>query len=440
VTVRYLQRLSAAVENRLPEQRLFLKSDSGTRFVRIKPWTQLLVLSSGAIFVAWALVATAILMIDAIGSGDARDQARQSMIAFEARLDSLSKERDMRAAEATAAQTRFNVALAQVSQMQTALLTSEQRRRELETGIGLIQETLHTAVSQRDAAQAALTAQAGGQAAKAAAGPDVTEVSQTLELMTDALDQTARQRDGMQAAVATAQADADETVFQMRLLEQRHDQIFSQLEDAVTISVAPLDQVFTSVGIDPKTLIAQVRKGYSGQGGPWEPLVPASLPGGNTPEAAADAARAAKILDGLDSLNLYRIAIAKTPLAMPLKSAFRFTSGFGGRWGRLHAGVDLAGTYGSAIYATADGVVTHAGWENGYGNMVEITHPYGLKTRYGHMSAVKVSVGQKVSRGDRIGDMGSTGRSTGTHLHYEVRVGDEPVNPMSFIKAATNVF
>lgn len=440
MTVRYLQRLSAAVENRLPEQRLFLKSDSGTRFVRIKPWTQLLVLSSGAIFVAWALVATAILMIDAIGSGDARDQARQSMIAFEARLDSLSKERDMRAAEATAAQTRFNVALAQVSQMQTALLTSEQRRRELETGIGLIQETLHTAVSQRDAAQAALTAQAGGQAAKAAAGPDVTEVSQTLELMTDALDQTARQRDGMQAAVATAQADADETVFQMRLLEQRHDQIFSQLEDAVTISVAPLDQVFTSVGIDPKTLIAQVRKGYSGQGGPWEPLVPASLPGGNTPEAAADAARAAKILDGLDSLNLYRIAIAKTPLAMPLKSAFRFTSGFGGRWGRLHAGVDLAGTYGSAIYATADGVVTHAGWENGYGNMVEITHPYGLKTRYGHMSAVKVSVGQKVSRGDRIGDMGSTGRSTGTHLHYEVRVGDEPVNPMSFIKAATNVF
>jgi len=440
VTVRYLQRLSAAVESRLPEQRLFLKSDSGTRFVRIKPWTQLLVLGGGAVFVAWALIATAILMIDAIGSGDARDQARQSMIAFEARLDSLSKERDMRAAEATAAQTRFNVALDQVSQMQTALLTSEQRRRELETGIGLIQETLHTAVNQRDAAQAALAAQSGGQTAKAATGPDVAEVTQTLELMTDALDQTARQRDGMQTAVATAQADAEDTVFQMRLLEQRHDQIFSQLEDAVTISVAPLDQVFTSVGIDPKTLIAQVRKGYSGQGGPWEPLVPASLPGGNTPEAAADAARAAKILDGLDSLNLYRIAIAKTPLAMPLKSAFRFTSGFGGRWGRLHAGVDLAGTYGSPIYATADGVVTHAGWENGYGNMVEITHPYGLKTRYGHMSAVKVSVGQKVSRGDRIGDMGSTGRSTGTHLHYEVRVGDEPVNPMSFIKAATNVF
>lgn len=125
---------------------------------------------------------------------------------------------------------------------------------------------------------------------------------------------------------------------------------------------------------------------------------------------------------------------------MPIKSSFRFTSGFGQRWNRLHAGIDLAGAYGTPIYATADGVVTHAGWENGYGNMVEITHPYGIKTRFGHLSAVKVSVGEKVSRGDRIGDMGSTGRSTGTHLHYEVRIGGEPVNPISFIKAAANVF
>ena len=440
MTIRYLHRLGEVIEDRLPEQRLFLKSDSGTRFVRIKPWTQLLVLSGTAVFIAWSLVATAILMMDAIGSGDVREQARQSMIAFEARLDGLSKERDMRAAEAAAAQARFNVALDQVSQMQSALLASEQRRREVETGIGLIQETLHSAMKQRDAALSGLAAQAGGASAKPASGPDLTEVTQTLALMTDALGQTARQRDGMQAAVATAQADVEETVFQMRLLEQRHDQIFSQLEDAVTISVAPLDQMFASVGIDPKDLIAQVRKGYSGQGGPWEPLIPASLPGGDTPAAAEDAARAAKILDGLDSLNLYRIAIAKTPLALPLKTSFRFTSGFGYRWGRLHAGVDLAGAYGSPIYATADGVVTKAGWENGYGNMVEISHPYGLKTRFGHLSAVKVSVGQKVSRGDRIGDMGNSGHSTGTHLHYEVRVGDEPVNPMSFIKAATNVF
>ncbi len=82
----------------------------------------------------------------------------------------------------------------------------------------------------------------------------------------------------------------------------------------------------------------------------------------------------------------------------------------------------------------------HAGWESGYGNLVEIRHEFGLTTRYAHQSKVRVSVGDRVSRGDRIGDMGNTGNSTGTHLHYEVRVGGNPVNPMTFIKAGNNVF
>ncbi len=100
----------------------------------------------------------------------------------------------------------------------------------------------------------------------------------------------------------------------------------------------------------------------------------------------------------------------------------------------------MAGALGSPVYATAEGTVVHAGWESGYGNMVEIRHEFGLATRYGHLSKVRVEVGQRVSRGDRIGDMGNTGRSTGTHLHYEVRTGGTAVNPMTFIKAANNVF
>jgi murein DD-endopeptidase MepM/ murein hydrolase activator NlpD len=226
----------------------------------------------------------------------------------------------------------------------------------------------------------------------------------------------------------------------MRLMEERHDEIFSQLEDAVTISMEPLDNVFTSVGIDPQDLIEEVRRGYSGQGGPLGPVMPDTAAGGDSAQAAADFARARTIFEGLDRLNLYRIAVEKTPLALPLRTSFRFTSGFGRRWGRAHEGIDLAGAHGSPILATADGVVVKAGWENGYGQMVEIRHPYGLSTLYGHMSKIRVSVGQKVSRGDQIGDMGNTGRSTGTHLHYEVHVSGTPVNPMSFIKAATNVF
>ena len=100
----------------------------------------------------------------------------------------------------------------------------------------------------------------------------------------------------------------------------------------------------------------------------------------------------------------------------------------------------MAGDYGAPIYTTADGVVTYAGWENGYGRLVKVQHAFGIETRYGHMSQIRVEVGQKVSRGDRIGDMGNSGRSTGTHLHYEIRIGGSAINPMTFIKAATNVF
>ena len=435
----WFHRVGAALERRLPEQRLFLRSDTETRFIRLKPWTQAVLIACSSVVIAWTIVASAILMIDSIGSGDAREQARLSYLAFEDRLDALSGERDLRAAEAAAAQQRFTVALEQVSKMQSALLASEERRRELETGIGLIQTTLRGAITTRDAALAEVTRLSGGTEAKVGKAGSTADVIQTLVLMTDALDRTAHERDAMENVADTARAEADDTALQMKLLEERHDEIFNQLEDAVTVSMQPLDKVFTSVGIDPKDLIAEVRRGYSGQGGPVGALMPAP-PSDSSPEATADYERAARIMAGLDDMNLYRIAIENSPLAMPLKTAFRFTSGFGRRWGRMHEGLDLAGTYGSPIYATGDGVVSHAGWESGYGNMVEITHPYGLKSRYGHLSAVRVEMGQRVSRGDRIGDMGSTGHSTGTHLHYEVRFGNEAVDPMSFIKAATNVF
>lgn len=348
-------------------------------------------------------------------------------------------ERDMRAAEAAAAQERFSVALDQVSRMQSALLTSEERRRELETGLGLIQTTLRTAMNERDAALGELAALADEDGA-GRKGTGSADLGETLKLVTGALGRTAAERDAMERVADTAAAEVDEVVYEMRLMEDRHDEIFAQLEDAVTISLEPLDEVFTSVGIDPENLIEEVRRGYSGQGGPLGALIPTPLPGDDDPAARSDYARAASILAGLDRMNLYRIAVEKTPLALPLKSSFRFTSGFGRRWGRAHEGIDLAGAHGSPIVATADGVVTHAGWESGYGNMVEIRHPYGLVTRYGHLSKVRVKKGQNISRGELIGDMGSTGRSTGTHLHYEVHVGGVAVNPMTFIKAATNVF
>ena len=106
----------------------------------------------------------------------------------------------------------------------------------------------------------------------------------------------------------------------------------------------------------------------------------------------------------------------------------------------MHNGLDFAGPQGTDIFATGDGVVTFAGWRSGFGRLVIIQHDFGIETRYAHNTRIRVTKGQRVSRGDHIADMGSTGRSTGTHLHYEIRVNKKPVNPMTYIKAAKDVF
>jgi murein DD-endopeptidase MepM/ murein hydrolase activator NlpD len=106
------------------------------------------------------------------------------------------------------------------------------------------------------------------------------------------------------------------------------------------------------------------------------------------------------------------------------------TSPFGWRWGRMHEGIDLGAAYGTPIAAAAAGVVIYAGWEGGYGNLVVIDHGGGLATAYGHQSRIAVAAGQSVSQGEIIGYVGSTGHSTGPHLHFEVRVDGEAVDPL----------
>jgi murein DD-endopeptidase MepM/ murein hydrolase activator NlpD len=109
---------------------------------------------------------------------------------------------------------------------------------------------------------------------------------------------------------------------------------------------------------------------------------------------------------------------------------------FGGRGYEFHSGMDIDGNRGDLIAAPANGTVIKADWEGGYGNLIEIDHGNGLTTRYGHLSKVGVQVGDTVQRGQLIGLIGSTGRSTGPHLHYEVRLNDKPINPRRFLPPA----
>ena len=105
----------------------------------------------------------------------------------------------------------------------------------------------------------------------------------------------------------------------------------------------------------------------------------------------------------------------------------------------MHTGIDFRGDTGEAVHATAAGTVTNAGWSGGYGKMVEIDHGNGLSTRYGHLSQIDVNVGDEVRIGQVVGRMGSTGRSTGPHLHYETRIDGEAVDPQKFLNAGARL-
>ncbi len=132
-----------------------------------------------------------------------------------------------------------------------------------------------------------------------------------------------------------------------------------------------------------------------------------------------------------------RSLLASTPTIWPVRgwitSSFgRRTSPFTGRL-QMHEGLDIAARPGTPVKATADGVVIYSGWKSDFGKLVTVDHGYGYRTRYGHLSKIYVKNGQRIKRGDTVGSVGSTGRSTGPHLHYEVKVRGLPVNPKTYL-------
>lgn len=151
--------------------------------------------------------------------------------------------------------------------------------------------------------------------------------------------------------------------------------------------------------------------------------------------------RSRKIESDLSLLEQRLVAqyqlLSSTPSIAPVRGIL--TDGFGGRSDPFtgeaanHPAIDISSAVGQPVRAPADGIVVKAEWANGYGNVIYLSHGYGYSTRYGHLSGYNVKAGQRVKRGDIIGFVGSTGRSTGPHLHYEVRVNGNPVNPLEYV-------
>lgn len=189
------------------------------------------------------------------------------------------------------------------------------------------------------------------------------------------------------------------------------------------------------LGLNPNTMIASVDPGEA-MGGPFISLATHS-------DGSLDP-RFQRMGVSLARMDALERGLESIPQVAPANRNF-ISSGFGyrsdpfTRRAAFHAGIDFKGPTGAPIYAAAKGKVSFAGYKKGYGKCIEVQHGNGLMTRYAHMSQYHATVGDNVEAGDTIGAIGSTGRSTGPHLHFEVHVHNRPVNPKPFLKASRNV-
>jgi murein DD-endopeptidase MepM/ murein hydrolase activator NlpD len=219
-------------------------------------------------------------------------------------------------------------------------------------------------------------------------------------------------------------------------VERRQTAALSSVEDSFESRARRMRGVIADLGLDMAQLEAATPR--SGMGGPFVPVKLA-------PDAGAFERQLYRINVGRAQVERLNRTLALVPYRKPVIGEVEFTSGFGVRsdpfLGRpaMHTGLDFRAASGDPIRATANGKVVSSGWAGGYGRMVEIDHGNGLSTRYGHMSEIHVKVGDQIKIGQVIGAVGSTGRSTGPHLHYETRIDGEAVDPQKFLRAGVRL-
>ncbi len=207
---------------------------------------------------------------------------------------------------------------------------------------------------------------------------------------------------------------------------------------AARASTEKLRKVIASTGLSPSSMKLPAASKASASGGPF---VPYKFDPNGPPFEQAVHQLQKYVLEA----HRLRTLARHVPLRRPIGTSAEVSSTFGRRVdpfnGRIasHTGMDFRAASGTAVYATASGVVVKASHQGGYGNMVEVEHGNGITSRYAHLSSISVSVGQHVNPGARVGRVGSTGRSTGPHLHYEVRLSDSAVNPVRFLRAGEKI-
>jgi murein DD-endopeptidase MepM/ murein hydrolase activator NlpD len=276
------------------------------------------------------------------------------------------------------------------------------------------------------------------------------QVEAQLESTKTDLQSASLQRDRMQEDGQLAQVRVRDLEGRITELQRVHREVMTKLNDRTRADLAEVQKIVSRTGLNLDTMMPkdqpapQQRNTRGGQGGPFVPLFRDIAPSGGDATTNLESMSFA-LGSQLRRLDQIHGVLRSIPLFAPLDT-FALMSSFGARHdpftgqAAMHYGLDMSAPIRTPVMATAPGTVVVAGWKSRYGRMVEIDHGNGLRTRYGHLYKINVRRGQKVDFREPIGLLGSSGRSTGPHVHYEVLVNGEPTDPNKFLRAGKDVF
>lgn len=399
--------LKATFDRVFPERQIYHRSGGTVRYISISPWQQVIFAMGAAALAGWTLFLTGTFAIGGSsgaigGSPDDRELAKyerwvQELRAKDALSRSLLEERT------------------DAFQKETA--EWEDRQKALEDLFEQLKGSEELEVSALKGDGASLLVKVSIEEADARQSRDYADTTFKLD------------KRGNRTSVKLLKSE------QQQILDQAEELAIERAERARSVLQ------LTSIGTDRLTAGAEM-------GGPLVSFANLASSAGEelAPDQASFYSRLAQTQARVAEMQFYEQIVHDLPLSRPVGVAYRLTSNYGVRvdpftkrpgW---HNGLDLAAYRNAPIVASGPGVVTWAGARSGYGRLVEIDHGHGFKSRYGHLRTVNVKKGDIVETGDRLGGMGTTGRSTGDHLHFEVWFNGKPYDPIKFLKAGRHVY
>jgi murein DD-endopeptidase MepM/ murein hydrolase activator NlpD len=330
-------------------------------------------------------------------------------------------------------------------QAKTALLAEEiGKSRSLNERGEALQKQLADVIARGASAETrinSLTGKVAGLEAEIQETNDhAADIEDQARQLTVALNAALEQRNRLQNERAKMAGEVGDLRQQLTSLQESQANFVANLAERARGNIDMMEKTVAMTGLDVNKLLQTVSED-SGEGGPF---IPAATPSGDEGEQKL-LASVATLGDQVDRWEKLQFILRSLPLTAPIDSYY-ISSSYGTRLDpfngarALHEGVDMVSKLRSEVLATAPGTVKFAGWKGGYGRVVEIDHGLGIVTRYAHLYAINVKVGDVVDYRQEIGKLGSSGRSSGPHVHFEVRYNGRPLDPMAFLKAGRYVF